>query len=434
METEPSGTENDPLEVGTSWLGQLIEDWFLSIGISEEYSALLKTILLIVVILIAAFLSNFVTRRLLLVYIRRWINRNKTIWGYFLLRHKLLDRIANYAPALIIYYTVPAALSDYPEAIGPVQAVISTSMIILAVLVLDALLNVLHEIYRTFPVSKDVHIKGYIQIFKIFIYFVGAILILSIILNESPLVFLTGLGAVAAVLLLVFKDTILGFVAGIQLSANDMVRIGDWIEMPGHNADGNVTEITLNTVKVKNWDHTITTIPTYALVSESFNNWRGMEESGGRRIKRSINIDMKSIRFCTPEMLEKFGKIRVLSSFIEQKEEELRLHNEKYGVDDTVTVNKRRQTNIGVFRKYIELYLKNHPKIHQDMTFLVRHLQPSPTGIPIEVYVFSKDQAWAAYESIQADIFDHLLSVIPEFELSVFQNPTGDDFRRLGHD
>jgi miniconductance mechanosensitive channel len=418
----------------TMQIGKYLEEWFISLGLSGDYAVFLKTLIILLAIFFLAYIANYITKKLLLVYIRRLVRKTETVWDDILLEQKLLDRLANYAPALIVYSMVPAALVDYPGTIGPIQAAISIVMILLAVLVIDALLNAFHEIYKSFPVSRDVSIRGYIQVGKIIVYFIGGILILSVILDESPMIFLTGLGAMAAVLLLVFKDTILGFVASIQLSANDMVRIGDWIEMPSHNADGPVIEITLNTVKVRNWDQTITTVPTYALVANSFYNWRGMSESGGRRIKRSINIDMKSVGFCTPEMLEKFGKIRVLESYIREKEEELREYNEAHSIDDTVTVNKRRQTNIGVFRKYIELYLRNHPKIHQNMTFLVRHLQPTPTGIPIEIYVFSKEQAWAVYEGVQADIFDHILSVIPEFGLSVFQNPTGDDFRSLARD
>jgi len=237
----------------------------------------------------------------------------------------------------------------------------------------------------------------------------------------------------AAVLILVFKDTILGFVASIQLSANNMVRIGDWISLPKHNADGTVIEITLNTVKVQNWDKTISTIPTYALVSDSFGNWRGMEESGGRRIKRHINIDMRSVKFCSPEMLEKFKGIIYLRDYIDEKQEEIARYNIENKIDDSIIVNGRRMTNLGTFRKYLEMYLKNHPMIHDNMTFLVRHLQPDETGIPIEIYVFSKDQKWANYESIQADIFDHILAVIPEFDLIAFQNPSGDDIRSLKH-
>ncbi|MFW5886783.1 MAG: mechanosensitive ion channel family protein, partial [Bacteroidota bacterium] len=240
-----------------------------------------------------------------------------------------------------------------------------------------------------------------------------------------------GMGALAAVLMLVFKDSILGLVAGIQISAYDMVRIGDWIEMPSHNADGDVIDISLNTVKVQNWDKTITTIPTYALVSESFYNWRGMQEAGGRRIKRNISIDMKSVKFCTKEMLEKFKKIQYLKSYIEDKEKELLEFNKKNNVDEYILVNGRRLTNIGVFRKYLEAYLRNHPHIHKNMTFLVRHLQPTDRGIPVEIYVFANDTVWANYEGIQADIFDHVLAVIPEFGLRVFQSPSGDDFQKM---
>jgi miniconductance mechanosensitive channel len=233
------------------------------------------------------------------------------------------------------------------------------------------------------------------------------------------------------VLLLVFKDTILGLVASVQLSANNMIRIGDWIEMPSRKADGTVLEITLNTVKVQNWDKTIATIPTYAMVSESFTNWRGMEESGGRRIKRSVNIDMSSVKFCSPEMIEKFKKIHRLKKYISEKMEELELFNKENQIDDSVLVNGRRLTNLGVFRKYVEEYLRHHPKIHQDMTFLVRHLQPSEKGIPIEIYVFSNDQAWANFEGIQADLFDHILAILPEFELRVFQNPSSFNIEQL---
>jgi miniconductance mechanosensitive channel len=235
----------------------------------------------------------------------------------------------------------------------------------------------------------------------------------------------------AAVLMLVFKDSILGFIAGIQLSANNMVRIGDWISMPGNNADGTIIEITLNTVKVKNWDQTISTIPIYSLVSDSFINWRGMEESGGRRIKRSISIDMKSVKFCTEKMLDKLKKIQLIIDYINDKQKEIKEFNKKHNVDESVSVNGRRLTNVGVFRKYVEEYLKQHPKIHNDMTFLVRQLQPTEKGLPVEIYVFSNDQKWANYEAIQSDIFDHILAIIPEFELKIFQNPTGDDFKKL---
>jgi miniconductance mechanosensitive channel len=244
-------------------------------------------------------------------------------------------------------------------------------------------------------------------------------------------VLLAGLGALAAVLILAFKDTILGFVASIQLSANEMVHIGDWISMPSHGADGTVTDITLNTVKVQNWDKTISTIPTYALVSESFNNWKGMEESDGRRIKRSVLIDMGTIKFCDAAMLGRFEKFDLIRDYVIQKENELKEHNRKNNISDEDYISGRHQTNVGIFRKYLEVYLQQHPKINLDMTFLVRQLQPTEKGLPIEIYVFSKDQEWANYEAIQADIFDHIFAVVPEFELKVFQEPSGSDISKI---
>ncbi len=400
-------------------------------GIPEDTALIINTIFGITLILVLAVLSDLISRKLILGVISRIIKRTNTTWDDIILEKKVFDRLSHFAPALLLYYSTAFVLSDYAMAADLIQAVIKIYMIIIALLVINSFLLALQEIYSTLPIAENRPIKGYIQVGQILIYSVAFILVLSILLGRSPAVLLTGLGAMAAVLLLVFKDTILGFVASIQLSANDMVRIGDWISMPSHGADGTVEEITLNTVKVRNWDKTISTIPTYALVSESFGNWRGMEESGGRRIKRHINIDMRSVRFCTPEMLERFKKIIYLREYIENTQKEIRRYNEENRIDDSITVNGRRMTNLGTFRKYLESYLMNHPKIHKDMTFLVRQLQPTETGIPIEIYVFSTDQRWAYYESIQADIFDHILAVIPEFDLRVFQSPSGEDFKTL---
>ena len=277
----------------------------------------------------------------------------------------------------------------------------------------------------------EIPIKGFIQVFKLIIYFVGGIFIISILLNKTPVYLFSSLAALTAVLMFIFKDAILGFVAGIQLTANRMVANGDWIEMPKYGADGDIIEIALTTVKVQNWDKTITTIPTYALITESFKNWRGMSESGGRRIKRSISIDMNTIQFCTEEMLGRFSKIQYITSYIEKNKIEVQKHNTLEQVDHSSLVNGRRMTNIGTFRAYVEAYLKNHPKINQEMTFLIRQLAPAENGLPIEIYVFSKDIAWANYESIQANIFDHIMAVVPEFDLRVFQDPTGRDFNKL---
>jgi miniconductance mechanosensitive channel len=320
-------------------------------------------------------------------------------------------------------------LESYPSTVSLVATAMSIYMITVMILVVNAFLNALAIIYQDFQVAKTRPIKGYVQIAKIIVYLIGGIIIISTLFGKNPLGIIGGLGAFSAVLLLVFKDPILGFVAGIQLSANNMLAPGDWITMPKYAADGTVIDVALTTVKVQNWDKTISTIPTYALISDSFKNWRGMEESGGRRIKRSINIDMKSIRFCTPEMLKKYSRIQHVKDYVEQKEKEIEAFNQEHQIDNSLLVNGRRQTNIGVFRAYLRGYLHRHPSIHDGMTFLIRQLQPSEKGLPIEIYVFSKIQEWSRYEDLQSDIFDHILAVLPEFDLRVYQNPSGDDFR-----
>jgi len=292
-----------------------------------------------------------------------------------------------------------------------------------------AILNLTYKIYSFSSIADEVPVKGIVQVIKIAVFFLTGLFVVATILQQQIAVLLSGLGALSAVLMLIFKDSVLGFVAGLQLIANRMISKGDWIEMPKYGADGDVVDIALTTVKVQNWDKTITTIPTYALISESFKNWRGMKESGGRRIKRTINLDLSSIKFCDQQMLDQFSKIQYIAAYIQQKQEEVDQYNLANGVDSVSLVNGRRLTNVGTFRSYAEAYLRNHPDIHQGMTFLVRHRQPTEHGLPIELYVFSSDQVWANYESIQADIFDHLLAVIPEFNLRVFQAPSGGDFR-----
>jgi miniconductance mechanosensitive channel len=300
-------------------------------------------------------------------------------------------------------------------------------------LTVDALLNALLAIYGSSAISKEISITPFVQVLKLGLYFVGGILLLSLLLQKTPLYFLSGLGALTAVLLFVFKDILMGFVAGIQLIANKMVAPKDWIEMPKYGADGDVIEITLTTVKVQNFDNTITTIPTYALINESFKNWRNMNLSGGRRIKRYVNIDLSSIKFCDTEMLKRFTKIQLISKDIQDRQAEIKDYNEKNNVDESTLVNGRRLTNIGVFRSYVEAYLMQHPKINNKMTFLIRQLSPRENGLPIEIYVFCKETNWNIYEAVQADIFDHILAVVPEFKLRVFQEPSGFDFQKLSN-
>ncbi|MGD2034455.1 MAG: mechanosensitive ion channel [Bacteroidales bacterium] len=408
-----------------------VKDILLNWGIKDIYANYINITFGIIVILLLAWLSDIVARKIIVSLIGRIIKKTSTNWDDILYEKKVFDRLSHLAPAIVLHYSIGFVLTDYERLSVILQGAVIIYMIIIGLLVLNSFILSLGYIYETLPVSKNRSIKGYMQIVQIIVFSVAIILILSVLLGKSPSKLLAGIGALAAVLILVFKDTILGFVASIQLSANKMVQIGDWITMPNHNADGTVFEITLNTVKVQNWDKTISTIPTYSLVSESFENWRGMEESGGRRIKRHINIDMRSVKFCTPEMLSRFKKILYLKDYIEEKEKEIENYNKINNIGDEIVVNGRRMTNLGTFRKYLESYLRNHPMIHNDMTFLVRHLQPTEKGMPIEIYVFSKDQRWAYYESIQADIFDHVLAVIPAFDLKVFQNPSGDDFKSM---
>jgi len=408
--------------------------WFNEIlngtQLSERLVVLIENITIIIITIGLAILADFVVKRIIITSIARIVKRTKNDWDDIFVQRRVFNRLAHLAPAIIVFYALQY-IFDAEKLVNFLGHLTQAYMVLVVLLVVDAVLNALHEIYHTLPISKGRNIKGFVQVIKIIFYFTGVILIISIFSGAAPKALLGGLGAMAAVLMLVFKDTILGFVASIQLSANKMVNVGDWIAMPKYNADGDVIDISLNTVKVQNWDKTIATIPTYALVSESFNNWKGMEESGGRRIKRSINIDMSSITFLDEAQIEKFRKFHLLNQYITGKEKEISEFNKSLKLDDSIVTNGRRMTNLGTFRVYLENYLHSHPKIHQDMTFLVRHLQPTEKGIPLEIYVFSNDQAWANYEAIQADIFDHILAIIPEFGLRVFQNPTGRDFQSL---
>ena len=410
---------------------ELFQAWLAGFGFSEDMAYYFARGSAFLGLIIVAFVVHLVTTRFILSTITYIATRTETTWDNVILDQKVWHRLAQLIPALVIYLLTPVTLEGLDTLIALVSNVTLIYMIILLMLAVDAVFNSAAIIYQSFPASKEVPIKGFIQVLKITLYFLSAILVFAVVLNKTPVFLLSGLGALAAVLMLIFKDAILGFVAGIQLAANRMVAHGDWIEMPNYGADGDVLEVSLTTVKVQNWDKTITTIPTYALISESFKNWRGMQESGGRRIKRAINIDMESIRFCTEEMLERFAKIQYIADYIETMKHELEAFNKAAKVDNASLVNGRRMTNIGTFRAYVESYLRNHPMINLNMTFLVRQLNPTESGLPIEIYVFNKDKAWANYEAIQANIFDHILAVVAEFDLRIFQNPTGADFRGL---
>jgi miniconductance mechanosensitive channel len=396
-------------------IGILIEKWLMDLGLGFQFAEVLSVLIILIAITVIGWLVDFLTKRILLAFLTRLIRKTKTLWDDILLEKKVFSRVAHYAPAILVYFTIKYAFPNIPVLINLIEKGTQIYMLVLSILVVTSFLNGVNEIYdRTTGASRGTSIKSYIQVLKIFTYFLFGIAILAILVNKDPAVFVGGLGAMAAVLMLVFRDSILGLVAGIQISANDMVRIGDWISMPSHNADGNVIEITLNTVKVQNWDKTIATIPTYALVSQSFNNWRGMEESGGRRIKRALHLDMNSVHFVSDDEMEKLAKNEVIEKIIVDKK--------RRGV---------KVTNSGIFRDYVAAYLKSRDDINLEMTFLVRLLQPESKGLPLEIYVFSKVQAWADYEAIQAEILDHLLATLPEFNLRIYQEPSGRDIAQL---
>jgi len=406
---------------------EIFRNWLIDIGVSEAPALYLGWVGIALAILILAYAANYIAKRFLLAGVSYFVKKTKTKWDDVLLKRKVFTRLSHFAPALIIYGTAYL----FETAQGFIERLAMIYMIFAGILVINAFLNAVVDIYRTFEISKQRPIKGYVQIAQIIIFVSLGIIVISTLMNRSPWLLLSGLGAMTAVILLIFKDSILGLVASVQLSGNDMVRLGDWIEMPQYGADGDVIDITLTTVKVQNWDKTITTIPAYSLISDSFKNWRGMSESGGRRIKRAVYIDMNSIKFCTPDMLARFEKYQLLTDYIRTRKDEIAKYNKEHNIDTSELINGRNMTNVGTFRAYIIAYLRNHPKIHQNMTFLIRHLPPSEKGLPIEIYVFSNDQEWANYEAIQADIFDHILSVVPMFDLRVFQNPTGNDFREI---
>jgi len=404
-----------------------VQDWLQSsLGLGETAAAYFVEFGEIVLAGLLAWIVNVVVKRVVLGVVHQLATRTKTDWDDILVEHRVFHRLTHLAPAIVIYSLAPTVFTTV-QLITLAQRSAQIYMLVAGLLGVNAALNAANDIYQKFDVSVRIPILGYLQVLKIVLTVAVLIVGISIVIDKSPLLLLSGLGAMTAILLLIFKDSILGLVAGIQLVANDMVRPGDWIEMPKYSADGDVEEITLNTVKVRNFDKTVTTIPTYSLISDSFKNWRGMSESDGRRIKRSLRLDVNSVKFCTPEMIERFQGIQKLRPLLDAKEQELAEHNREHEVDDSSPVNGRRQTNIGIFREYVKVYLRDHPMINKQMTFLVRQLPPDSEGLPIELYVFSGDKDWINYEGIQADIFDHLFASLPFFELRPFQNPTGSD-------
>lgn len=387
----------------------------------------LKQVLFLLGVLLLSYVSYLITRRYLLKWLAKLIKRTKTSLDD-LLYDKVLSRRLSYIVPILIIYNFAYLTPSYANTIQRIAFALIFFIILTSI---SAFLDALNKIYEQKEQFKGRPIKGYIQAVTIVLYIVGALVMVGILTGQSFLVLLSGIGALTAIVILVFRDTILSFIASLQITSNDLVRLGDWIEVPKYGVDGDVLDIALHIVKIQNFDKTISVIPTHKLIEASFKNWRGMQESGGRRIKRSIFIDIDSIKFCDEKMLGKFQKIELLKNYLEQKITEIEKDNKNKSVDTNSMVNARRLTNIGTFRAYIEAYLRDHKKIHHDLTFLVRQLAPGPTGLPIEMYVFTNDVRWVNYEDIQADIFDHLLAVIKEFDLRTFQYPGGKDFRGI---
>ena len=408
---------------------QTLKSWLTQQGLGEREASIVTAAAALAVVLLLCFVAYSITRRVILRVLKAAARRSKTTWDDALVEAKVFARLSHLVPAIILHGTAPLVFNDFPQVVPVIRTLAFVYMALVGMTVFDALLNAASAIYGSFRIASKIQIKPIVQVLKIVVYCSVGISVLAILLGKSPLVFFSGLGAFTAVLLLIFKDSILGLVAGIQLMSNQMVRVGDWIEMPEFQADGDVIDVSLTTVKVQNWDKTISTVPTYALVSNSFRNWRGMDESGGRRIKRAVRIDVSSISFCDAEMLERFQRIQFITEYVERKRAEVESYNRENKLDTSLLVNGRHLTNIGTFRAYLVAYLRNHPQIRQDMTSLVRQLPVTENGLPIEIYVFSADQAWANYEAIQADIFDHVLAVLPLFDLRAFQNPSGADVR-----
>ena len=409
----------------------ILQQILLELGLGEDFAATGARTGVSILVALAALIAHRLARGPVLRTIDSLIRRTNTDWDDALIERRVLHRLAHLVPGLVIYRLAPLALVGHARLQEIADTGVQIYLVLTSMLVIDALMSTTVDIYRSTKTWREISIKGLIQFLKVILYFLCGVFVVSVLLGKSPFYLLSGLTALTAVLLLIFRDAILGLVAGIQLSVNRMVARGDWIEMPKYGADGDVLDVTLTTVKVQNWDKTITTIPTYSLISESFKNWRGMQDSGGRRIKRSVHIDISTVKFLDEQMIERFGKIQYITDHIEHKKQELAEYNELNQVDLSHLANGRRMTNVGTFRAYVEAYLKNHPQISQEMTFLVRQLAPTPKGLPIEIYVFCKDKVWANYEAIQGDIFDHILAIIPIFDLQAFQEPAGKDFRGL---
>lgn len=406
-------------------------DWFISHGLSEQATSYLTIMVDIIILVSVNFILDWVAKKIILRVVKSYIQKTKNEYDDVFLEKKVFNGLAHLVPAAVTYLFIPFIFDDLSTYIGILQDIVSIYVIIIILIVITRFFRSLEQIGLSLKRFEGKPVSSYIQLSILICYILASVSIISLLVGEKPQTILAGFGAATAVILLIFRDTILGLVASIQISANDMVRVGDWVGLDKYGADGNVTEINLTTVKIRNWDKTITTVPTYAFISDSFKNWRGMENTGLRRIKRSIYIDLGSIQFVTNEMHNRFSKYAKLSGYLEEKQSEINTYNKEIDADKTAVINGRHLTNIGVFRRYALKFLEDHPQIAQKETVMVRQLQSSEKGIALEIYAFSTDITWVNYENIQSDIFDHLIASVTEFDLRIFQNPTGADFKNL---
>ncbi|GAA4969303.1 mechanosensitive ion channel family protein [Algibacter aquimarinus] len=407
----------------------MLFDYLVSQGISESTAKYLNMLALLILLLLIVFIIDFIIRRIIRGAFTQFAIKSKTNFDDLLITNKVPRNVAHIIPLLIALKFAPIVFFDFPESDVVIETGLQVFAIILTLWIARSLLNTLKDYLKTLPRFKDKPIDSYIQVFMIFAWLGGIMSAIAIITGIPFLKFVTGLGAISAVIILVFKDTILGFVASIQVSINDMVRIGDWITFEKYGADGDVTEITLATVKVQNFDKTITTIPTYALISDSFKNWRGMVNSDGRRIKRALYIKQDCVKYLSEEDVDKLKNIQLISSYLNKRQKDIDSYNANNEIDKALFINGRNLTNIGVFRKYIDSYLKNHSAINKDMMIMARQLAPTTQGIPLEIYAFSSDKRWENYEYIMSDIFDHLIASLSYFDLEIFELPSNSNFK-----
>lgn len=399
------------------------------LGGTDKITHIVTTISLLILVVLVLLITDYIFRKILKTIFTRIISSTKTVWDDKLLQNKVLDDVSHLVLIVLAQQTVPPLFVGFSSFKSALMKILSIIVVIAVYKLMNALLKTIRDILKTSKAFMDKPLDSYLQVIQIFLIFVVFTISFSIATGNSPWSFLVSLGAASAILMLVFKDTILGFVASIQVSANDSVRVGDWIEMSKYGADGTVIQINLNNVKVQNFDKTIVTLPTYTLLSDSFKNYRGMQQSGGRRIKRAIHIKMSSIRYVTLEEIESLKRIHLLKDFIMKREKEIADYNLLNQVDETMPVNGRRMTNVGLFRAYVEAYLRNNKNIHQDFTLMVRQLAPTEHGLPLEIYTFTNGTNWVFFEGVMADLFDHVLSAIKYFNLEVFELPASDDLR-----